>query len=69
MEDVEGGKLFKQDVLECIRLLLAHLPLCEDMDYEPVKLHDSQGERIYNEINTGDWWWQTQVHTVPEPAK
>ena len=31
-----------------------------DLDFEPVRLADSEGRRIHSEINTGDWWWDTQ---------
>jgi len=30
------------------------------LDIEPVRLADSEGRRIYCEMNTGDWWWDTQ---------
>lgn len=64
VQDVAGRKLYKRDVQECIQLLLSHLPFRDYMDYKPVQLHDSKGERIYNEINTGNWWWETQVRIV-----
>jgi hypothetical protein len=30
------------------------------MDYEPTELHDANGFCVYNEINTGQWWWEIQ---------
>jgi len=30
------------------------------LDFAPVRLADSEGHRIYSEMNTGDWWWYTQ---------
>ncbi|KAF8432912.1 hypothetical protein BGX38DRAFT_1224166 [Terfezia claveryi] len=30
------------------------------MLWEPVKLFNSDNERIYSELNTGSWWWDQQ---------
>jgi hypothetical protein len=30
------------------------------LNFQPVRLADSVGCRIYSEMNTGDWWWDTQ---------
>jgi hypothetical protein len=62
--EFDGKQLYTRNIFECIRLLLAHLPFQEHMEYEPVKLFDSEGKRIFNEISTGDWWWDTQVISV-----
>jgi len=34
------------------------------VNFQPVRLADSDGRRIYSERNTGDWWWNTQ-HQLP----
>jgi len=39
---------------------LAHLPFQAHLDFEPVRLADFDSRRIYSEMNTGDWWWDTQ---------
>jgi len=31
------------------------------LDFEPVCLADTKGCRSYSEMNTGNWWWDTQV--------
>jgi hypothetical protein len=59
--EFEGKKVYTRDILACIRLLLAHLPFKEDLEYSPIKYFDSTGRRIFNEISSGEWWWQTQV--------
>jgi len=43
-----------------MQFLLAHLPFQEHLDFEPVHLADFEGHRIYSEMNTGDWWWDTE---------
>src|SRR5882757_6166875 len=54
------GMLYYRDIFKCIQFLLAHLPFQAHLEFEPVRLADSEGRRIYSEMNTGDWWWDTQ---------
>jgi hypothetical protein len=54
------GTLFYRDIFKCIQFLLGHLPFQAHLDFESVRLADSEGRRIYSEMNTGDWWWDTQ---------
>lgn len=52
--------VYYRDVIKSIQLLLGHLPFAEHLDFEPVKLYDGDGNRVYNEISSGAWWWETQ---------
>jgi hypothetical protein len=54
------GTLYYTDIFKCIEFLLAHLPFQAHLDFEPVRLADSDGCRIYSEMNTSDWWWDSQ---------
>jgi len=54
------GTLYYRDIFKCIRFLLAHLPFQALLDFEPVRLADSESRRIYSVMNTGDWWWDMQ---------
>jgi hypothetical protein len=54
------GTIYYRDIFKCIQFILAHLLFQVHFDFEPVRLADSEGRRIYNEMNTGDWWWDTQ---------
>ena len=63
--EMESGTLWTRNVLQCIQLLLGHLPFGEHTVYGPMKIFDSSGRRIYNEIYTGDWWWGAQDR-IPE---
>ena len=56
------GTIYCRDILECIKFLLGHLSFSEDLDFAPVQLFDSADNRIYSEMNSGDWWWETQEH-------
>ena len=48
----------------CLRQILRHVPFASDLSYQPVKKF-RDGKRVYNEMNTADWWWETQ-HKIPE---
>jgi len=54
------GTSYYRDIFKCIQFLLAHIPFQAHVDFEPVRLADSEVRRIYSEMNTGDWWWNTQ---------
>ena len=56
------GTLFYRNIFKCIQFLLAHLPFQVNLDFEPVRLPDSEGRPIYSKMNMGDWWWDTQDH-------
>src|SRR5437588_3116474 len=58
--EIESGTLRTRNVLQCIQLLLGHLPFGEHTVDGPMRIFDTSGRRIYNEIYTGDWWWDTQ---------
>jgi hypothetical protein len=55
-----SGTWYSRNILHCIRLLLSHLPFADHMVFGPERLFDSTGQRVYNEIHTADWWWETQ---------
>lgn len=60
---VEEVKLWKRDPVEIIRHLILN-PLFKDhITYQPEKVYrDKKGKiRVYDEMWTGNWWWETQV--------
>jgi hypothetical protein len=52
--------LHYRDIFKCIQFLLAHLPFQTHLDFEPVRLAHCEGHQIYSEMNTANWWWDTQ---------
>jgi len=58
------GTLYYRDIFKCIQFLLAHLPFQPHLNFELVRLADSEGRRIYGKMNSGDWWWDTQDHLL-----
>jgi hypothetical protein len=52
---------FYRNVLDCVRYLLRQIAYQDDLVYAPRREFDPNGERIYAEMHTADWWWDVQV--------
>jgi hypothetical protein len=59
----ERLELWRRDPVECMRELMGNPILKESLDYAPQKhFMDEEGNnRLFDEMWTGDWWWNTQV--------
>jgi hypothetical protein len=64
--EVEGRRTpyWHRDPLAAIKYILGHIPFKDDLCYTPVHERAANGERLYSEMWTGDWWWHTQVCAV-----
>ncbi|KAF8415391.1 hypothetical protein BGX38DRAFT_1281348 [Terfezia claveryi] len=51
---------YYRNIIDCIKYLLRQRAFVKHMLWEPVKLFNSDNERIYSELNTGSWWWDQQ---------
>ena len=56
------GVIYFRDIFDCIKFLHGHLPIAEDLNFAPVQLFDFADNRIYTEMSSGDWWWETQEY-------
>ncbi|KAG0132972.1 hypothetical protein HOY82DRAFT_483212, partial [Tuber indicum] len=58
-----------RDPIDCARYLLSQRCFAQDLVYAPVKEWNSEEppQRVYSEMRTGDWWWETQ-DTLPDGA-
>ena len=56
-----------RQVLPVIRFLIGFPPFQDHLTYAPVQLMNANEERVYNEMHTGDWWWEKQ-RELPEGA-
>jgi len=52
---------FYRNVLDCVRYLLRQIAYQDDAVYAPRREFDPNGEGIYAEMHTADWWWDVQV--------
>ncbi|KAF8874920.1 hypothetical protein BD779DRAFT_1678483 [Infundibulicybe gibba] len=65
----EEVELWKRNPVECVRELIGNPAFRENMKYSPTKIYeDPDGKnRGYDEMSTGDWWWETQM-SLPSGA-
>ena len=54
-----------RSVLDVICFLLGHPPFAPNLSYAPIRLLNKDDARVYNEMHTGDWWWETQLKLPP----
>jgi len=54
------GTSYYRDIFKCIQFLLAHHSLQAHLDFELERRADCESRRIYSQMNTGNWWWDTQ---------
>ena len=45
-----------RNVLSCIKFLMGHPGFQHNQTYEPCRVYNQNGDRVYNEMHTGDWW-------------
>ena len=54
-------EIYYRDIVEVIRFLLGHRPFKDNLAYAPVKIKNDNDRNVYNEMHTGEWWWETQL--------
>lgn len=59
---------FYRDMVQCVEYLLSQPAYRDDIVYAPVREYNETGERLYSEMHTADWWWETQVRVYPSSA-
>lgn len=59
-------ELWRRDPLECIRDLIQNPAFSGSMAYAPERVYrDAAGTiRVYDEMWTGNWWWEIQVSLI-----
>ena len=65
-ETTESIELWCQDPTDALKSLWGSPALLQFMKFAPEKQYaDSEMEkRLYNEMNTGDWWWKKQARVI-----
>ncbi|KAG1898632.1 uncharacterized protein F5891DRAFT_1129435 [Suillus fuscotomentosus] len=60
----EQHELWRRDPVECVRDLIGNPAFKDYLSYVPEQVFaDPQGKtRVYDEMWTGDWWWNMQEH-------
>jgi len=49
-----------RDPVECAQYLLHQRPYEDHMVYGPTRAVDAESDRVYSEMNSVDWWWETK---------
>lgn len=59
----ETLQLWRRDPIECVKELMGNEAFRDKMHFQPERVYeDEEGKsRVFNEMWTGDWWWETQV--------
>jgi len=59
----EKLELWRRDPVECVKELLGNPALKDHMKYAPEQVYeDVEGKtRVFDEMWTANWWWDTQV--------
>jgi Plavaka transposase len=63
----EQLELWHRDPIECVRELMGNPMFKDKLKYAPEKAYidpEGNGCRIYDEMWSADWWWDTQVSNV-----
>ena len=63
---METIQLWKWDPVECVKELIGNPAFWEKLRYSPQRAYeDKEGKsHIFDEMWTGDWWWNLQVSTL-----
>jgi hypothetical protein len=64
-----GGEVFEVhycNVLSCIKALFSDPEFAPYLKYAPEQHYtdDTCSIRLFHDMHTGDWWWETQVRTL-----
>ena len=61
----ETIELWKRDPVECIKELMGNPTFKDHIKYAPEQHFTSStcSSRVFDEMSTGEWWWEIQVRT------
>ncbi|THH18011.1 hypothetical protein EUX98_g9024 [Antrodiella citrinella] len=60
--DGEAFEVYYRDALECVKALFGDPNFAADLVFKPERhyLDANRTDRVYHEMHTGRWWWDTQ---------
>jgi len=63
---VEEVEFWRRNPVECVRELIGNPAFEGFMKYAPERHYEDEelAIRIYDEMATGDWWWEVQVRAA-----
>jgi len=61
-----AATFYYRNIINYVRYWIRQVASRSDMVYTPIREYDSSGDRVYSEMHTADWWWDTQVEIGPD---
>lgn len=58
------AEFFFRNIIDCTSYLLRQRAYIPHLDWSPVRKFNADGEREFSELNTANWWWDTQVRSI-----
>ena len=60
----EEVELWRRNPVDCVKELMGNPAFRDAMSYVPERVYTDQAgtNRVFDEMWTADWWWDTQVH-------
>jgi len=67
----EELELWRRDPVDCVAQLLGDPAFKDVMSYVPERVFQDKAAsvRVFDEMWTADWWWNTQVSVPVKPSK
>jgi hypothetical protein len=66
---LDAIEFWHRDLIQCAKWLLRQPAYEEYLTYTPKRCFNDAGDRVYNEMHTGDWWWDKHVIFLLIPFK
>jgi Plavaka transposase len=57
-------KGYRRDVLAVLQEILDNPCISDKVVWAPRRMYDEAGNRVYTDLHTANWWWETQVSTI-----
>ena len=57
------AEFWYRDSLEVLKYLVGDARLASEMKWAPEKVYNPNGQRLYSELWSTDWWWEKQVYS------
>jgi Plavaka transposase len=58
------SKAWMRDPLAVLQEILENRTIDDKVVWAPRRMYDQAGNRVYTDLHTTDWWWDTQVSTM-----
>jgi hypothetical protein len=56
-----SSEFWYRDPITIVQFLLRQRTFVDELVYAPTRVFDADGQRLFTEMHTGNWWWSTQV--------